>query len=123
MSEPLIPLYVRLAADQARKLEQAVATSGKSKRQFVEDAVREYVGGENPLVGRVAFRDEPRDILTAEEVGALLSLEPEQVNAAAEAGELPGRKLAGQWRFSRKVVMNWIEGAEAADGGGSSTVY
>lgn len=112
MSEPLIPLYVRLAADQARRLEQAVATSGKSKRQFVEDAVREHLGGQSPLVGKVAFREDAPEVLTVEEAAKLLRLAPEQVQSAAEAGELPGRRLAGHWRFSRTALLAWIDGSE-----------
>jgi Helix-turn-helix domain len=26
----------------------------------------------------------------------------------AEQGELPGRKLAGEWRFAREAVVDWL---------------
>ena len=26
----------------------------------------------------------------------------------AEQGDLPGRKLAGEWRFARETVLDWL---------------
>lgn len=38
-----------------------------------------------------------------------LHLRPEQVLRLAERGKLPGRKVAGQWRFPRAEVHHWLE--------------
>jgi PTS system nitrogen regulatory IIA component len=44
-----------------------------------------------------------------ESLAAYLHLLPEQVSRAAERGTLPGRKIAGQWRFSPADVHHWLE--------------
>ncbi len=38
-----------------------------------------------------------------------LHLSPEVVLRLAERGKLPGRKVAGQWRFPRAEVHHWLE--------------
>ncbi len=47
-------------------------------------------------------------MLTLEEVAELLSVEPEAVAALASSGELPGRRIAGAWRFARAAVLDWL---------------
>lgn len=42
-------------------------------------------------------------------LAAYLHLSPGQISRLAERGKLPGRKVAGQWRFSRSEVHYWIE--------------
>jgi excisionase family DNA binding protein len=49
-------------------------------------------------------------VLTLEQLGALLELDPELVRGLAEEGELPGRKLGEEWRFSRAAVLAWLAG-------------
>jgi excisionase family DNA binding protein len=34
----------------------------------------------------------------------------EDVEALADAGELPGRKVGGEWRFAREAVLRWLAG-------------
>ena len=50
------------------------------------------------------------DVLDTAEAGALLRLDPAAVVACCEAGELPGRKLAGVWRLSRAAVLAHLAG-------------
>jgi len=38
-----------------------------------------------------------------------LHLRPQQVAKLAGRGKLPGRKVAGQWRFSRAEIHHWLE--------------
>jgi PTS system nitrogen regulatory IIA component len=38
-----------------------------------------------------------------------LHLKPEQVLKLAERGKIPGRRVGGQWRFSRGQVHQWLE--------------
>ncbi len=44
-----------------------------------------------------------------ESLAAYLHLAPAQVLKLAERGKLPGRKVAGQWRFAPAVVHHWME--------------
>ena len=38
-----------------------------------------------------------------------LHLTPQQVAKLADRGKLPGRKVAGRWRFARAEVHHWLE--------------
>ena len=107
------PLYVRLAADPARRLEEAVAASGKSKRQIVEDAVREHLtdDGDRLVVGRVTLREAAPEVLTPDEAAALLRVAEADLATAAEAGEIPGRRIGDEWRFSRDALIAWLGAA------------
>ena len=40
---------------------------------------------------------------------AYLHLTPDQVKKMAERGRLPGRRIGGQWRFSRAEIHTWFE--------------
>jgi PTS system nitrogen regulatory IIA component len=44
-----------------------------------------------------------------ESLAGYLHLETAQVLRLAERGRLPGRKVAGQWRFSRAEIHHWLE--------------
>jgi excisionase family DNA binding protein len=108
------PLYVRLATDAAQRIDAAVAASGLTKRQIVEDAVRSHLdAGRNFVVGRVALQETLPDVLTVGEAAALLRVEEADVTAAAEAGELPGRRIGSEWRFAREALMVWLGAVSA----------
>jgi excisionase family DNA binding protein len=111
MSEAPIPLFVRLAADAARRLDEVVSSSGSTKRQVVQDALRAHLD-DGFVVGRATLREDPHEVLTAGEAGALLQIGTPEVEAAADAGELPGRRIAGQWRFSRTALIAWLGEAQ-----------
>jgi excisionase family DNA binding protein len=115
MSDGPIPLFVRLAQDAARRLDDVAASSGLSKRQLVEDAVREHLGdaGKGLVVGRVALREPPADVLTPGEAAVLLRVAEEDVVAAAAAGELPGRRIGEEWRFAREALLAWLGASDA----------
>src|SRR5688500_12978999 len=38
-----------------------------------------------------------------------LHLDPAQVGKLADRGKIPGRKIAGRWRFSSHEVHHWLE--------------
>ena len=44
-----------------------------------------------------------------EGLASYLHLAPSQVAKLAERGKLPGRKVAGQWRFSKAEIHHWLE--------------
>jgi excisionase family DNA binding protein len=102
------PLYVRLPAEQARRLDEAASTSGKSKRQLVEDAVREHLSDDGLVVGRITLPEPEPEVLTAAEAAALLRVDADELVAAADRGELPGRRIGAQWRFSRAALLAWL---------------
>lgn len=47
--------------------------------------------------------------LDVNELAAYLHLTPAQVSKMADRGKLPGRRIAGQWRFSQAEVHSWLE--------------
>ena len=60
-------------------------------------------------VGHAEFRPHtPPDVLTVDELAAWLQTDPAAITQLAEDGELPGRKLAGEWRFAREAVLDWL---------------
>lgn len=42
-------------------------------------------------------------------LAAYLHLTPAQIQRLTDRGKLPGRKVAGQWRFSRADIHHWLE--------------
>ena len=49
------------------------------------------------------------DNFDIDSLAAYLHLLPQQVDRLAYRGRLPGRKVAGQWRFSRAEIHHWME--------------
>jgi len=67
------------------------------------------------VVGHHSFRPSAPDapaqapeVLTAEQAAELLQVQPSLLARLAAQGELPGRELAGQWRFSREALLHWL---------------
>ena len=62
-------------------------------------------------------------VLTLKEVAALLKIAERTAYSMMQAGELPGFKVGGQWRFKRADIEAWIEkqkedaGTQPARGG------
>ena len=48
------------------------------------------------------------DILTSKQVAAMLGASTEVIQAKARKGEIPGRKVGREWRFSRTAVQAWL---------------
>src|SRR3954470_13109494 len=126
-------LFVRLPVKQAEKLDRAAFELKVPKQQLVSALLEGYSTGQlarlpglesgrrrvvvesevdDVAVGSHSFRPfEPPDVLSPAEVADLLQVEEELVTGLAEKGELPGRKLGDEWRFSRTAVLEWL-GAE-----------
>lgn len=63
-------------------------------------------------MGRASFTAAPElEVLTLEQLAQLLTLDEETTRELAEAGELPGRKLREEWRFSRRAILDWLREA------------
>jgi excisionase family DNA binding protein len=134
-----VALFVRLPVTQARRLDRAATALSAAKKDIVTGLVDRYVDpetpegldvlrelpvppgrprrvvldlGDEPLpVGQHAFRaSEPADVLTEEQAAELLAVDVAAVVALAESGELPGRRIGGQWRFARAAVLAWLAG-------------
>lgn len=48
------------------------------------------------------------EVLTIREVAELLKIGDKTAYTMAQAGELPGFKVRGQWRFRRSDIDTWI---------------
>lgn len=108
--EPFKPLFVRLATPEADRLSEAAAATGKSKRRIVSEAVRQHLDEDDGglVVGRVALREAGPEVLTLPEAAELLRVEERSLAQSANRGELPCRRLAGEWRFSREALLAWL---------------
>ena len=49
------------------------------------------------------------EVLTIKQVATLLKIGEKTAYTMVKAGELPGFKVRGQWRFRRTDVNAWIE--------------
>jgi excisionase family DNA binding protein len=47
-------------------------------------------------------------VLTTDQLAELLHVDQKAVLALARKGELPGRKIGRDWRFSRAAVLDWL---------------
>jgi excisionase family DNA binding protein len=121
-----VPLFVRLPAAQATRLSRAASEMGTSKKSLITALVAKYAddawpaattargiaetGAGDPVVGHASFVPyEPADVLTCAEAAELLRVAVEAVDELAAAGELPGRRIAGDWRFSRAALLRWLD--------------
>jgi excisionase family DNA binding protein len=127
-------LFVRIPTTQARALDRVAHESRRTKQAVVAELLSRYIADEPPgapgdtrrvtietrddpglVVGHHSFRALESDVLTLEEVAALLAVEPEQIETLATAGELPGRQIGGAWRFARSAVLAWLAGGSQAE--------
>jgi excisionase family DNA binding protein len=120
------PLYVRLPPHHAERLDRAAFELKASKQDIVTGLISRYVdrassdslrrilieAGEDAMpTGRHSFTPAaPTDVLTLEQVADLLQVEQEAAAELADGGELPGRRIGEEWRFSRDAVLRWLAG-------------
>jgi len=130
-------LYVRLPTKAFDKLDRAADVLGVSKKDLIAGLVTKYVdpdskrgltalgalseprrvtidmGGTGPTLGSYSYQPhDPPEVMNVEQTGQLLQLDDKVVIELAESGELPGRKLGSQWRFSRAAVLAWLSTPE-----------
>jgi excisionase family DNA binding protein len=111
--EPTSPLFVRLPAASAEKLNRAAFELKTPKRELVTELVDRYLGADDMVIGRAAPESaapearEP-DVLTLGQLAQLLQVEEATVRSLAAKGDLPGRRLGRDWRFSRQAVLDWL---------------
>ena len=105
---PTTPLYVRLPADAAARLDRTAFERRTSKRELVTDAVVRLLDGET-TVGRAEVSTQPDpEVLTVEQAAELLQVDADTVRVLAREGTLPGRKVGREWRFARTALLRWL---------------
>src|SRR4051794_14148851 len=110
------PLYVRLPAAAADRLDRAAFERKVPKQDLVAELVTHHLDAprrvtvelpdEGVTVGRHSFR--PAEVLTLTGAAELLQVGEEAVADLARAGELPGRRIGSEWRFSRAALLRWL---------------
>jgi excisionase family DNA binding protein len=123
-------LFVRLPLEEAERLDRFAFERRIPKRDVVRTLLAEHLdeadvmwrqplppplppmpAGAEGVVGRAEFTPaDGQEVLTVEQAADLLQVEPGDVAALAEAGELPGRKIGESWRFLRSAVLTWLGG-------------
>ncbi|RKX64605.1 MAG: DNA-binding protein [Thermodesulfobacteriota bacterium] len=53
--------------------------------------------------------DKEEKLMTVKEVAEYLRLDEHTVYRMARKGEIPAYKVAGQWRFKKKMIEEWLE--------------
>ncbi len=51
-------------------------------------------------------------ILTLEQAAQMLQLSSRTIQRLVSKGEMPGRRIGGQWRFDRDQLREWVRGAD-----------
>jgi excisionase family DNA binding protein len=114
-------LYVRIPTAAAARLDRAAFELKTSKQDLVTGLVSHYgdvdslrritveASDDTLTIGHAEVRnDPPADVLDVTALAVLLQAGEDDVRALAESGELPGRKVGGDWRFSRAAVLRWL---------------
>jgi excisionase family DNA binding protein len=139
-------LFVRIPSEHARRLDRAAFELRVPKQELVSGLLERYVDPDSPrslamlaeranragerrgdqtitfiepeglTAGHHAFRPRELDVLTIEEAAELLRVEIDLVETMAAEGRLPGRRLAGEWRFARAGLLEWLAGSDHKDG-------
>lgn len=56
-----------------------------------------------------------QDILNIDGAAALLGVSVKTFSKVLREGDVPGRKVGREWKFSRQALINWIGGSQSAD--------
>lgn len=132
------PLFVRLPAVEAERLDRAAFVSKRPKQEIVASLLAGHLDPDTPegvralralgvspgrvtveldggstVVGQHAFHPaEPAEVLTPEQAADLLQVEPAAVTALAEAGKLPARRIGDDLRLSRHALLAWLSAGD-----------
>ena len=125
-------LFVRLPTTAVDKLDRAAEALGMRKKDLVAGLVSKYVDPDSPpglhalgslsshkitldladkgaTGGWYSFQHyDPPEVMNAAQAGQFLQIDEEVVIEMAASGQLPGRKLGGDWRFSRAALVAWL---------------
>ena len=111
---------------EAEKLDRIAFEHRRPKRDIIRALVADHLDETAPpahpvrpltgdpaalVVGRAdVLPAQTGDVLTPAQAAELLQVGEDSVIALAESGDLPGRQVAGEWRFLRGAVLNWLAG-------------
>jgi len=111
-AEETVAVFARVPASAGKKLATTALELGRPKQEVIAELVDRYAGmlGEEFSIGRATVATDPPEVLTPEELAALLQVDVATVLTLATACEIPGRQLNGEWRFSRAAVLTWLAG-------------
>src|SRR5258708_21356022 len=116
MTKGRTPLFVRLPRDQMEALDRLADATGRRKQALVRELLGDRLAADRSLaVGRVEVTNTPEasdEVLTLDEAATLLKLPADAVRTRAEEGDLPGRRLGNEWRFTRRAVLAWLAAGE-----------
>ena len=107
---PTSPLFVRLPAADAERLDRVSFELKRPKQELVAEALRS-LDVQRPPIGFARPASGSRDVLTTAQLAELLQVDEKVVRDLARRGELPGRKIGRDWRFARSAVIDWLAGA------------
>jgi excisionase family DNA binding protein len=131
MSEERVALYVRIPISEAERLDRVAFTRKTPKQDVVAKLIARHLDDADvlweapapppgaPRRVTVELPDDrltighasaaaPPEVLTLAQAAELLQVEEPEVEALAEAGELPGRRIGDSWRFSRAALLAWL---------------
>lgn len=118
-AEPTRAVYARVPPRVADKLDRAAARLGLSKRDVLTSLVSDHLDVEGADLGwhprptprTTIISGELHDaVLDLAEAADLLRVPQNDLQALAESGEIPGRRINGEWRFSRQALLRWLGG-------------
>jgi excisionase family DNA binding protein len=102
---------VRLPAADAERLDRVSFELKRPKQELVAEALR-ALDVERLPVGFARPAPGIHDVLTTAQLADLLQVDEKAVRDLARRGELPGRKIGRDWRFSRSAVLAWLSGSQ-----------
>jgi excisionase family DNA binding protein len=123
--EDYTALYVRIPSAEAEKLHRAADFLNTPKRELITRLVADFdpddpvwtrgvagpgIGAQAEFsLGQHSFRPAAElEILTPAQLAGLLQVEEDTIVELAEQGELPGKKVGEEWRFSREAILAWL---------------
>lgn len=110
--EPTSALFVRIPERQAKVLDRLAFDLKRPKRAIVSALLSTLETGPGGLlVGHADVEPLPGlDVLTIGQLSAWLAVDEIVLLELVEQGDIPGRKLGQEWRFSRCAVLDWLGG-------------
>jgi hypothetical protein len=114
-----------LGAGASRRAEELAGPLGMGGEGARRRVTVETLEPDTLVVGHHSFRPAERqregasalEVLSSEQAGELLQVSSEAVEELARDGQLPGRVIAGEWRFLRAALLEWLAHAPQARAG------
>ncbi|MGH3550237.1 MAG: helix-turn-helix domain-containing protein [Pseudonocardiaceae bacterium] len=109
------PEFAGISADQAsdRREQGGLGDDGRDLAALVNDHLDvegdEVVWHPRATPKTTIISGEPQDaVLNLTEAADLLRVPENDLQSLAESGEIPGRRIGSEWRFSRQALLHWL---------------